>query len=310
MDFARNAAERDAMQRLLALHPPRTDATLWALVDMALLERRRVAMVARAQGWSLSNALQGTPLEAYGEHAPVWIALSGATPAETAGLTRLLVSTPCAPAISLVTCHGGLQALSSLSAYLARARIGGDMLTHCRFADTRVLPSLLARLTASQQARVGQAVATWAWIDHLGEARAWHAAAGTNGAAPADASEHLELDATQFAAMLDASEPDTMFSLLCEHTPELVPDERRGEFRDVLASILARADQRQLEAANDRLQFIVLSLSCRDGFDDDAGLEETWRGIAQRKTTLVEAMASWSDAQWDRLQARAPGPSR
>lgn len=307
MDFARNPAQAEALHSLVQGQAPSDGAGLWALVDTAVLDRHELDRLARALGWTLFNALAGSPLEVYGSHAPVWIELSPPSSTTVQDLTRLLALDAAAPALSLVRTQHGLDALRSLSAYLSRARIDGDMLTHCRFADTRVLPVLLKTLAASQQHRVAHAVQSWGWIDQLGQGMQWHAAQQDTTVLHVDGSEFLELDASQFAAMLDASEPDTMFALLCDNTPELVPAEGRGDFRELLAAVLGRADQRQLTAANDRLQFIVLSLSCGGHFHDAAELQDMWCEIAQGQTTLVESMKRWSDTLWSRLQSSPPG---
>jgi hypothetical protein len=145
-------------------------------------------------------------------------------------------------------------------------------------------------------------VSAWSWNDHLGVVKTW--LPGSSGATAADTASHLELDKVQFGAMLDASEPDMMFSLLLDNTPELVPAKSRGHFRDHLSQILIRAGWRCLTSPDDRLQFTVLSLSCGDAFHEHSGLQPTWEAIARRGATLVDEMKKWSDELWEQVQNR------
>ena len=220
---------------------------------------------------------------------------------------RLIAIDPFAPAVSIVSSPSSEARVQQLFVYLAQATIEDDLPVHCRFADTRVLPSLLARLSAGQAARVAIDVRGWSWIDHLGKAASWRPSLQSP-AVEADGERHVVLSVVQLDAMLASSEPDTMFDLLLENTPELVPAEGRGRFRDRLGDILASADARSVEAPNDRLQFIVLALGFGETFHNDAGLQATWGGIATRQTTLVEAMKTWDDAFWKRLEMRRAGP--
>ena len=304
MDFARNPAGADVVPDWLATFGAARMAPRWLLVDAALLDGKRFLALASSLSWSVSNAMKGSALEAFGAEAPHLVALPNDSGDAEKGLTRFLAIAPTSPAFSLLESSSSVADLTRLFGYLAQARIDGDLPLHCRFADSRVLPQLLHNLSPAQRSRVAADVSAWAWLDNLGAVQAWRRAAGNEPASSIDRASSLELDKLQFAAMLDASEPDTMFSLLIDNTPELVPSQGRGEFRDRLSKILGRASARHLVTPNDRLQFAILSLSCGDAFHEHADLQPTWFAIEEQDSTLVEQMKQWSDEFWARLQNR------
>jgi len=93
-----------------------------------------------------------------------------------------------------------------------------------------------------------------------------------------------------------------MFDLLLDNTPELVPAKDRGHFRVRLSRILRSADARSVEKPNDRFQFVILGLGFGESFYANANLTTTWRAIAAKQTTLVDAMKTWDDDVWKQLE--------
>jgi len=302
MEFARNPVNLGESNDLLAAAHAHRTAPLWLLVDAALVDEKRLQSLAASLNWDVSNVLQGSPLEPYGAHAPQLLALPMHIEPAKLGVLRLMALNPQAPAFSVIESAASPAELSRLCAYLAQVTIDDDLLVHCRFADVRVLSQLSRTLSPSQLLRVSTCIDAWYWQDHLCTVQRWPPAVESTAMAQADASQHLSMDKMQFAAMLDASEPDTVFLLLLENTPELVPHTNRGQFRDRISYLLARADLRHLTSPNDRFQFAVLGLSCGDDFDEHPGLQATWSAI-ERGQTLVEAMKDWSETLWDQLQS-------
>jgi Domain of unknown function (DUF4123) len=302
MKFARNPSNDQAVLDLLAATAP-LSAPRWLLIDPALLDGQRLKQLFAMTGWPTHNTLAGSPMEAFGDKAPQLVSLPSDTEQAHVAVRRLMALNPVASAVSLVTSRAALSELQQLFGYLAQARIDGDLQVHCRFADTRVLPHLLAALAAPQLARVSKEILQWVWTDHLGRAARWSAKAAATDAAALDLAPQLELDARQFSTMLDASEPDTVFSLLVDNTPELVPAQNLGDFRDELSTILKQATTRRLTTPNDRWQFVVLALSCKHAFDDHPGLQTTWQAVA-KGATLVDQMKLWGDELWAQLEGR------
>jgi hypothetical protein len=304
MDFASNPRAEAAASHILGAADLSCQNSVWILVDAALVDAKRLKKVVASLRWNMVNALAGSALESFGSHAPQLIAISGDASDLASRLQRLIDIDKRAPAFSLIESTADVAELKNLCGYLALAQVDGDLRVHCRFADTRVLPHLLRALSATQLARVSSVITKWSWTDHLGELHQLANSTETATSAQVDAASHLELNMAQFNAMLDASEPDTMFSLLLENVPELVPAEDRGGFRDVLAAILLTANTLTVTSPNDRWQFVVLSLSCGVKFHEHPELQPALLGIKQGSTTLVDEMKHWSDALWAELERK------
>lgn len=304
MEFATDPIEpvhlAHAVQAMADAQP--SSLSLWLLIDAALLDPARLASVLRRNGWQHVNALAHTPLAAYGAQGPQLLELPPDDEVRAEGLRRLATIDPAAPAFSWLASSHSVAHLQACFGYLAQARHDGLKL-HCRMGDVRVLPTLLATLSEPQTQRVAQAIAQWQWFDRSGASVGnWLAAAEAEGAA--DAGDHLELDATQFAALLDASEADGIFAQLLETVSQLVPQTGRAAFHQRLQRALEVATRLHVTGNPDRLQFVVLSLTCGDNFYQHPDLPDTWKAVAQG-ASLSSLMKGWSDALWKALEGKA-----
>jgi len=301
MKFAREAAGEHAALDMLGRSAVHVSLDHWLLVDAALLDERILRSVSASLSLTMSNALCSSPLAVYGSRAPQFAHLPRDRELALNLVRRLIAIDARAPAISIICSTSSSDTLEHLFSYLARATIDGDLPVYCRFADTRVLPRLLAQLSGKQAARVSLDVRSWSWVDHLGNTESWQS---PRDAPPSetDGDPHLSLSTLQLNAMLASSEPDTMFDLLLDNTPELVPAKDRGHFRVRLSRILRSADARSVEKPNDRFQFVILGLGFGESFYANANLTTTWRAIAAKQTTLVDAMKTWDDDVWKQLE--------
>ncbi|MGY0611833.1 DUF4123 domain-containing protein [Luteimonas sp. A501] len=275
---------------------------LWALADFALLTPDAVAAL-RQDG--AANALSGSALAAFGEHAPHLIELPSADPSHIGErVAKLVRRSGDASAISVLQTDAGLSELRSLAAYLSRVRIEGNPRpVHCRFADTRVLPHVLEVLSTTQRRRVGAVVQQWHWFNRLGVPESVSFDTG-NSQSP-DPESFLHFDISQFRAVRRKAEADAIFKLLLEQTPSLVPASDRGHFYQDLTGVLDTADGYGVEQLDDRLQFVVLSLSCGRDFHRLACLDETWNAIKDGNARLATRMTDWDDAMWQQLEHRS-----
>nr|WP_256506798.1 DUF4123 domain-containing protein [Cupriavidus sp. WGlv3] len=272
----------------------------WLLVDAMLVDFARIQATARKRGWSIHNVLEHSRFAAFGDMAPHLIGLpTGDAHAQTQ-IRQLIASGAAAPAFSWLASSQPMEKVCQTLAYLAMVQVDGDIELHCRFADTRILPELWRVLTDSQRLRVTQNIASWGCLDRACVPHRFRADV-TSSPEVADQRELLHLTSGQFAAMLDASEGDTMFSLLLDTTPELVPGEQRANFHAALMSYLARATTLGIKRPTDRLQFIVLSLTCAETFYQLPELADTWKQVASGDS-LQECMTQWSDTLWNVLE--------
>ena len=274
----------------------------WLLVDAMLVDFARIRTIARKDAWPIHNVLAHSRLAAFGDMAPHLIELRARDASAQARISQLIAAGAAAPAFSWLSSAKRAEEVCQTLSYLAMAQVDGDMKLHCRFADTRILPELWRLLTDSQRLRVTQDIVSWSCLDRTNSScRLNPVVANSNEVA--DQHEFLHLTGGQFAAMLDASEGDTMFSLLLDTTPELVPVEQRGIFHATLMDYIDRATKLGIRAPADRLQFIVLSLTCIEAFYRLPDLADTWRRVA-RGESLKECIAQWSDAIWNVLEGK------
>lgn len=285
-------------QALLAPPPPHQS---WLLVDGALVEPQHLQPALRFLGWASHHALEFTPLVAYGERGLLLVALPQEAEKLTSGLQRLIGTAPSAPAWSCFASTQPLPVLQQCFAYLAQAQ--HDLLkVHCRVADIRVLPVLLAQLSDAQRQRITTSITHWHWFHREeGGLQTWKAPSPMHEAV--DPLPHLQINDSQFAAMLDAAEPDGIFLQLQEVLPALVPKQHRGRFYSSLLRILQTATQLQLQGNPDRLQFVVLSLGFGEHFHKHPQLQDTWKAVQQGQS-FTALKNAWSDALWDTLEQK------
>lgn len=184
---------------------------------------------------------------------------------------------------------------------LGLVRIDGDLALHCRFADTCVLTALWAVLTDEQRSWLAPSITAWSCPDRAGGVLELDIGHATPDQPAMPLPEILELDAKQFGAVLDASEPDTVFSVLEESMPELVSDgRRRSELHRQIAQALGQATALQVTRAPDRQQFVALSLQCGEQFYRQPVLAQTWAEVA-RGAGLEVLVQQWSAEIWEAL---------
>jgi hypothetical protein len=309
MEFAHDPIPAAAAADLLRAPDVDAAARPWLLVDAALYEGDGLQRTLRRNGWRAANALQLSALYSFGDKAPQLIELNLSDSTAETGIGQVPALDPRAPAVScLWTTSNETQGASLLElfGYLAHASIDDDLDVNCRFADTRVLPSLLLALNESQVARVAGTVRLWRWLSREGRVCERLFAEESVLSVQPDPAPRLRLDQTQFGSMLRRSEPDVVFEQLRDRTAELVPSVGLATFHARLDRLLERATQLGLDQPADRLQFVVLSLSLGDGFYQRKELEPTWAAIQQQKTSLWQATQTWPDALWNVLESAKP----
>jgi len=303
--FANDAPSAAQIEPLLQWLTGSPAIQTWALVDVALLEGSQFAeFIKRREGRSY-NTLAASTLSAFGEHAPQLLELPGEAAALSRQVQRIFRLVGSATAVSWLRSEAPVASLQNLFGYLAKVQVEErSSPIHCRFADTRVLPELLHVLTPAQQARVASQVQGWGWMQREGRFVAWSDNGAHGDGVEFDACGWLRLSAAQFRAMQQAAEADGMFLMLCDKTPELVPTAGPGAFHGRLRRSLETASALQVKAAKDRLEFVVLSLSCGEDFHRLPALQPTWQAIAERQESLFKLMQSWDDALWAQLESR------
>ncbi|WP_231410107.1 DUF4123 domain-containing protein [Ralstonia solanacearum] len=271
----------------------------WLLVDAALGESDRAISLAKSWGWQTYPVFARSRLAAFGDKGPHLVGLPREADELNDRLTWLLQVYAATPAFSWLYSGKPADEICAALSVLGLVRIDGDLALHCRFADTCVLTALWAVLTDEQRSWLAPTITAWSCPDRAGGVLELDVGRATPDQPAMPLPEILELDAKQFAAVLDASEPDTVFSALQETTPELVPDGvRRSELHRQITQALGQATALQVTQAPDRLQFVVLSLQCGEEFYRHPVLAQTWAEVAQG-AGLEALMQQWPAEVWE-----------
>lgn len=133
---------------------------------------------------------------------------------------------------------------------------GREMLL--RWYDTRVLPALLDLLLPAQRAGLLEGVQRLQYFDRYGDLQEWPLAEGDEGDLPA--LPPLRLDEHQYAALLDACEPDVAIAQL----RRVIPDEmKRVPYRSLYPFVVSQMQAtigHGVDQVDDHVQYLLLAL--------------------------------------------------
>ena len=302
MTFAYDAPTDSADRDVLNWMQSESNATYWALVDVALLGANTFTAAARRHRWLPINALANTPLEAFSEVAPHLIAISENSQERQEQIGQLLQLTTGTPALSWLRSAYPERALQMLFGYLAKAQIQDrPRAVHLRFADARILPGLLNILSANQQRRVVDIVQDWRWFDRGGAWQEWPIESASSDAAQMDTESHLHLSTSQFEHLLKNAEADGVFQRLTHQCSELIPKQERAYFHRNIEKFLATADDLHLITEDDRSLFVFLSLRYGDGFHRCEVLNSTWDELREQGRGLQRLVNKWDESSLNAL---------
>lgn len=286
MTFAYDAPTDSADRDVLNWMQSESNATYWALVDVALLGANTFTAAARRHRWLPINALANTPLEAFSEVAPHLIAISENSQERQEQIGQLLQLTTGTPALSWLRSAYPERALQMLFGYLAKAQIQDrPRAVHLRFADARILPGLLNILSANQQRRVVDIVQDWRWFDRGGAWQEWPIESASADAAQMDTESHLHLSVSQFEHLLRNAEADGFFEMLTHQFPELIPAQHRAGLHIRLSCQLLLATEWEICTEEQRWQFVLLGLSHGEDFYRTEAFISAWKVVLEQGAT-------------------------
>lgn len=298
--FATDKPDATQVEALIqwALRPVSDHA--WMLLDCALLGQSAVTDFIKHIGLTLENVFSHSELQAFGSYAPHLVRLVGDAESRRRCMEGVLMRAGNAPAVSVLRGIGALGDLQRLFSGIAKIQVENRQAAiHCRFADTRILPSLMQTLTRSQTSRMAGIVDGFACFGRSGELLVWYF--DDLQRSPDEDEGALRFSVEQFRAMQRAAEPDAIFLMLTQKTPELVPKGGLAAFHARVEAVLQTADSFGIRQSKDRLQFVVLSLACGENFHAVSELQPTWNAIAAQGASLLDLMQDWSDAVWKEL---------
>lgn len=209
------------------------------------------------------SLFEGTPEAPLIEIAPLVIGtgeLSEALQTKLFAWAETLVLS--APAVSWLTSRHPAQAMAE---HLRRFHIvglteGQSMLL--RWYDTRILPVLLACLSAAQAQAFTAGTLRWDYVDRVGQVVALPVAAHDGGfpATPPFGESLLAPSDEQYGMLVDAADLD----VLLRHLRQIIPDETRRVPVRTLSQFVSRHQQRAIQAGltdiDRQTQYVLLAL--------------------------------------------------
>lgn len=261
-----------------------------AVLDGSMFEPYVIKELAR-HDVILDSAFAGTSLAGYEESGPM---LCRVTPADHNIIQRLSTKAREIPALSFIAARCDTESLCECLAWLARVQTEDGQEQLCRYADTRVLASHIDSLTAEQKAVLASCIGAWAWIARDGTLQEvtfeMPASIGEPPHAP------LMLSAAQFDSVMSGAEPDILFQMLVEHSPELIPDGEAYLFHARLKKLIETAKERGLSDLPDFFTYITIALMTDDHFDRHPAVQETWRRMKDGEGRFGELVERWPES--------------
>lgn len=265
---------------------------IYALLDGSMFTRWEIERLATAS-LHFRPALVGSPFESLELQGPLLWCMSETDPKK---LAMLLRRTDGIPALSMIATAKPVERLSDVLVWLAVAHTQDEQQLHCRFADTRTLPSLLQCLNPDQLARLGETMNEWLWITRQGEIETRQFPDQAK-QAPQE-NDVFQLDTRQFAFMLTAAEADMVFQMLLEKMPDLIPDTPPHEIHARITSLLDTARGHGINDLPDLFQYTVVALSTRDDFDSHPVIQDSWERIRREGLSFSALAEQWPEAFW------------
>lgn len=280
----------------------------WFLLDAAMLtEPAFAALEEHLTGGTLKNIFDNSRYEVYGTVAPHLIRLDTLLPEEqTLVLNTVYQLSDGLPMLSALDAIADVTILCANLLWLAQASSADGMQLYCRFADTRITPSLFDTLDKAQCRQVGHCVHNWQIVNRFGMLKNVLTADVVEPPKAVSMASPLILTDQQFVRLMQAAEMDEVFQMLCGSLPSAVPDADRGYFYSRLEEIIENARIRGLKDTCDILQFSVIALTTHDHFDNHPLLQDTWTQILANTAKFANLVDGWQDDVWFALANTHP----
>ena len=283
MYFAVDPAKPGVPERILATlcqlreQHPSAKIYCYLLVD-ASFERALTSSFP----WRLmleGSLYDGMRLEGLKEVAPHLLRLPDDPDRQLAWLQQLLAVCTGKPMLSIL--FSAIPASSLRAHFLPYllARTDDSMEWPVRWADTRVLPGLIATLVPDERQHLLSPLFIWMAIDRQGDVIQW---AGDGNQQPESADfDCWPLDDGRFSQLVAMAEADAVLSQIDDRRPDLLANGRSAELHARVSRQLVLATRHRIDGAADRLHFALLGLMHAPSLLDDSLIRSTLKQIEQ-----------------------------
>jgi len=286
----------DTINEALHVHP---SLATYALIDTAFSETcisRYKKMHANTHVMSL---YAGTELNELTDVSPCLVQLPSDPSLRKQGLATLLRLTNGKPMISVLLSAFDLESLKAhFSAFLQAETEDGQRFV-LRFADTRILPVLIATLDQEPLAYLLSPIVHWLTIDRMGK---------LNRLLPLDDELHntqvtppfsaLPLSANQFSTLLDAAEPDAIIEHLQLIAPEHCSTFAPGSLHQFVDEQLQHATHFGVTGTPDRIAYCIGAFNINGKLHEDRHAKALFTEKRWQPGDLANALAELPDECW------------
>lgn len=277
----------------------------WLLFDGAVLGEKATKRLLRMIPTSrVQNIFFGTSRQSYGVLSPQLVRItSGSTGNWLSGVIDCMDGFP---AVSLLNVHADRKILGQCLSWLGNASTGDGLDLYCRFADTRVTPSLMSVLYQEQVNTLRRCIHEWRVVDRLGQLRpvlndSVRGQFADEAQRSSGYEQQLRLSDAQFSMMMKTAETDEIFQMLCDGASDLVPHENRGNFHVRLSRLVTAGYGQGLKSTKDIYLFCVIALATSDEFYRTPELTECWSRLRAGLADFSSLVANWPDEIWNAL---------
>lgn len=203
--------------------------------------------------------------------APHLLRLPDKTERQAPWLKELAEACGGKPMLSLLYSAIPAQALvAHIRPYLL-ARTEDSLEWPVRWADTRVMPTLLATMTPAEREHFLAPLHAWLYIDRTGEMLDWQGE-GSSNPAPADF-DCWPLDDGRFSRLVSEAEADAVIGALHDTQPDLFNTREPDANHACIKRHLAIASRNGIEGAGQRRHLAMLALALKDDFTEHPAMQ-------------------------------------
>lgn len=219
--------------------------------------------------------------------APHLLKLPAEPERQTAWLQTLAEACSGKPMLSLLCSAIPAQALAGHFRPYLLARTEDSLEWPVRWADTRVLPPLLATMSPTEREHFLAPLHAWLCIHRAGEMLAW-TGKGLQYPPTVDF-DCWPLDDSRFSRLVEEAEADAVISVLYETQPDLFDFQAPAANHACVNKHLAIASRYGIEGAGPRRHFAMLALMLRDDFTQHPAIQAIFKALREGGNYVAEA---------------------
>lgn len=282
-------------------------ARLYALIDAAFDEQGVAEHIQRQQGDAIS-LYAATDLEKHVGVSPWLLELSGDAPDVLASEVKELADLRgTRPMLSFVATARSLQALQQHYRPFLRAVVDDELPLLLRFADTRIIEAL-GDVFTPQQSNAFLPGDIGIWLPRRRQ--------GDSASSPIDRTRPITaltgpvtFDTTQFAALLEAGEPDLVIHNLMRSNAQRFGSVQPSKVYDFIAGQLQRARAHDLQDMPNLETYCLTAWTTHPRFDEQPDFAYAIAQSARAPGRLSALLSAVPDAAWQQAsQIRPPSP--